>query len=136
MSNKPFYVRNMLLGYDKQLVTARRLARYHRSLGQGMGEDAVPNEVKRRHLVERVAREIVENLLMSGSESPIVQQIREHLEQEFGHELLFEYPITEQDLQIFKRTADGPQEVAPQEKMRIMNMLWKITLDKVDATML
>ena len=134
--NRPFYVRNMLLGYDKQLVTARRLARYHRSLGKGLGDDAEAKEAKRRHLVERVAREIVENLLMSGSESPIVQDIRQNLERDFGHELLFEYPIMEQDLQVFKQTSAGPEEVAPQEKMQIMNHLWKLTLDKVNETML
>lgn len=134
--NRPFYVRNMLLGYDRQLVTARRLARYNRSLGKGLGEDPDAKELKRRHLVERIAREIVENLLMSGSDSPIVQEIRKRLEHEFGHELLFEYPIAEQDLQVFKQTSAGPKEVTPQEKMQIMNSLWKLTLDKVDETML
>ncbi len=133
---KPFYVRNMLLQYDRQLVTAKRLARYHRSLGMGLDTDPIPKETKRRMLIERVAREIVENLLMSGSDSPIVAEIRGRLEEEIGYELVFEYPISEQDLQIFKNTPAGPMEVPSHEKMQIMNRLWKITLDKVDETML
>ena len=30
----------------------------------------------------------------------------------------------------------GPQEILNQEKMHLLNRLWKITLDKVDETML
>lgn len=134
---KPFYVRNMLLQYDKQLITARRLARYQRTMGRGAGgEDPIAREVKRRQLIERVTREIVENLLMSGSDSVVVQRIRRQLEDEVGAVLLFEYPIMEQDLQIFKKTPQGPKEVTPQEKLQIMNSLWKIALDTVDETML
>ncbi len=137
MSLKPFYVRNMLLQYDRQLVTGRRLTRYRRLMGGGAeGEETIPREVKRRQLVERVAREIVENLLMSSSESDIVKAVRAQLEQEMGCALLFEYPIMAQDLEIFKVTAQGPEEVTAQEKLLILNKLWKITLDKVDETML
>lgn len=137
MSLKPFYVRNMLLQYDRQLVTGRRLTRYRRLMGGGAeGEETIPREVKRRQLVERVAREIVENLLMSSSESEIVKAVRARLEQEMGYALLFDYPIMAQDLEIFKVTEHGPEEVTAQEKLLILNKLWKITLDKVDETML
>ncbi len=137
MSLKPFYVRNMLLQYDRQLVTGRRLTRYRRLMGgSAEGEETIPREVKRRQLVERVAREIVENLLMSGSESDIVKAVRAQLEQELGYALLFDYPVMAQDLEIFKVTGKGPEEVTAQEKLLILNKLWKITLDKVDETML
>ena len=134
---KPFYVRNMLLQYDRQLVTGRRLTRYRRLMrGDADGEAVIPREVKRKQLVERVSREIVENLLMSSSETEIVRQVREQLESDMGYEILFEYPIMEQDLEVFKKGEFGPEEVSAQEKMQIMNRLWKITLDKVDETML
>lgn len=138
MSMKSFYVRNMLLSYDKQLVTARRLARYHRSVSRVDAHEAisVSREAKRRQLVERVAREVIENLLMAGSENDIVTGIREQLEEEFQAKLVFEYPLMEQDLQIMRETPSGPIEVEPQEKMQILNRLWKLTLDKVDETML
>ncbi|QJT10619.1 DVU0524 family FlgM-associated protein [Oceanidesulfovibrio marinus] len=136
MTMQSFYMRNMLRGYDKQLVTARRLARYRRALGAGSVEEPIPPEVKRRHLVERIAREIVENLIMSGTDNPVVNEIKERLNNEFGNQLTFAFPPSEQDLQIFKETKGGPMEVSPEEKIRILNRLWQVTLDKVDDTML
>ncbi len=135
---KSVYVQNMLMGYDRQLVSARRLARYRRSLQAARGEEepSIPPEVKRRELVERVAREIVENLIISGSKSPIVEAIKLQLEEDLGQPIHFTYPPTEHDLQIFKETDQGAVEVDPQEKGAILHRLWKITLDKVDATML
>ena len=132
------FVRNMLLGYDRQLVTARRLAKYRRSLRAAQAEDAVTisKEAKRRQLVERVAKEIVENLIIAGADNPVVHEIKAQLDKEFGQELYFEFPLTEQDLQIFRNTATGPEEIQGGEKSHLLNRLWKITLDKVDETML
>lgn len=139
MSNRPFYFRNMLLQYDRQLVTARRLSRYKQALKLARGdngEDSIPPEVKRRAMVERITREVMENLLLSGSDNPIVQEIKTQLDSEMGETLIFKYPPTELDLQIFKESPEGIMEVTPAEKMVIMDKLWHITLDKVNDTML
>jgi len=134
---KSYYVRNMLHSYDKQLITARRLARYRR-LMRPDGADAVSIsvEAKRSQLVERVAKEVVENLLISGSENPVVQRIKTQLEAECNQRYFFEYPVSAQELRVLKDTQTGPLEVGPDEKMEVLNRLWKITLDTVDATML
>jgi hypothetical protein len=134
---RSYYVRNMLLSYDKQLITARRLARYRR-LMRPDGADAVSIsvEAKRHQLVERVAKEVVENLLISGSDNPVVQRIRAQLEAECKQRYFFEYPVSAQELRVLKETKDGPLEVGPDEKMEVLNRLWKITLDTVDETML
>ena len=128
----------MLLNYDKQLVTARRLARYRRSLMAGREDQLpeIPHEVKRRQLVERVAREVIENLIIVGGENPVVDDIKLSLEKEFQEDFYFEYPLTGQDLQIFRETPEGPQEIVDDEKMHILGRLWSLTLDKVDETML
>ena len=138
MSKKSFPVRNMLLQYDRQLVNARRLARFKRSLRAAGAEDEVTisREAKRRELVERVAREIVENLVITGSDNPIVADIRRRLEKEFAQKLQFTYPPADEDLQIFKDTGQGQEEVTSDEKVMILNRLWAITLDRVDHTML
>lgn len=138
MTLRSLYVRNMLRGYDRQLVTGRRLARYTRGLAAAGLEDEVriSREAKRRALVERVAREIVENLILSGSDNPLVASIKQQLNDDFGNSLTFTFPPTEQDLHVFVETPGGPREVAPHEKMQIMNRLWQLTLDKVDETML
>ena len=138
MSKKSFPVRNMLQQYDRQLVNARRLARFKRSLRASGAEDEVTisREAKRRELVERVAREIVENLVITGSDNPIVSDIKRRLEKEFAQKLQFTYPPADEDLQIFKDTGEGHEEVTSEEKVMILNRLWAITLDRVDHTML
>ncbi len=138
MSVKSFYIRNMLLKYDKQLVTARRLARYNQALkmARGDGEETLPPDVKRGIMVERIAREVMESLLLSGSDNPVVREIKEQLEREVGEKLTFTYPPTELDLQVYRETPGGPVEVTPAEKMVIMEKLWQISLDRVNATML
>ena len=138
MTTNSFYLRNMLLHYDKQLVTARRLARYRQAmrLASGEEESAIPPEVKRRFMVERVAREIMENLLLAGSDNPVVREIRQKLEQELGETLTFTYPPTQLDIQVFRAGPEGPVEVAPAEKARILDRLWHIALETVDETML
>jgi hypothetical protein len=138
VTDTSFYVRNMLLQYDKQLVTARRLARYRHALRLAAGEEAsaIPADVKRKMMVERIAREVVENLILSGSDNPVVRSIKEELEAQAGFPLIFKYPPTELEMQIFRDTPEGPVELNTGEKAELMERLWAITLDKVDDTML
>ncbi len=125
----------MLSSYGRQLVTARRLARYRQAL-RGAEEPVIPPEVKRRLLVERIAREVMENLLIAGSDNPVVDEIKERLQQEFGERLTFTYPPSQLEIQVFREGPDGQEEIAPAEKMAILDKLWEITLETVDETML
>ncbi len=138
MTASPLQVRNMLRTYGRQLTRARRLARFRHSLALAGAEDevAVSKEAKRRSLVERISREIVENLLVSGTENPVVLEIKEQLDAEFNQKFAFQYPPSELDMRIFMETEDGPGEVSAGEKNRILSRLWEITLEKVDGTML
>jgi hypothetical protein len=126
----------MLSSYSKQLVTARRLARYRQVL-RGEEQPVVPPEVKRRLLVERIAKEVMENLLIAGSENPTVEEIKKRLHKEFGEQFIFTYPPSQLEIQIFREDPQGRQEeIAPAEKMKILDKLWEITLATVDETML
>jgi hypothetical protein len=88
-------------------------------------------------MIERVAREIMENLIFSGSENPIVLEVRKRLSEEVGEDLIFRYPPAEQDFQIFRTGGQGFEtELAPGEKQAVMGRLWEVTLRTVDATML
>lgn len=138
MAINSFYLRNMLLQYDRQLVTARRLDRYRRAMRRASGEEenAVPPAVKRRFMVERVAREIMENLLLAGSDNPVVREIRQRLEQEQGEAFTFTYPPTQPDIQVFRTGPEGAVEVTAAEKAQILDRLWRIALETVDETML
>lgn len=138
MTASAHQVRRMLDTYGKQLTTARRLARYYRSLKAAGAEDEVriAQEAKRRALVDQVAREVVENLLVTGSDSPLVQDIKQRLEREMGETLEFAYPPGELDMQLFRHTELGPVEIEGEEKHRVLNRLWAVTLAMVDDTML
>lgn len=130
-----FYFRNMLLQYDRQLVTARRLARLKAELRERMPA-AVPTETKRRVMVEHVARELLDNLLFTGSDNPVVREVRQELNRTLHGEYSFRYPPGEVDVRIFREEADGSRELTSEERKHILAALWEITLAKVDATML
>lgn len=137
MTTDSFYTRQMLLRYGKQLVAARRLARYDQLLGRTQPSSTEAALARRRDLVERISREIMENLIFSGSENPIVLEVRERLAAEMGEEYIFRYPPAEQDFQIFRTIGDGGEEALPErEKRAVMGRLWDVTLRTVDASML
>ena len=136
MTTHTFYTRQMLLQYGRQLVTARRLARYDQLLGRGPRGDTSANAAKRQDMVERVAREIMENLIFSGSDNPTVQDVKERLTRELGEELIFRYPPADQDFKIFRIKDGEERELSEAEKQRAMARLWEVTLRAVDETML
>ncbi|MUM76043.1 hypothetical protein GKC30_00160 [Pseudodesulfovibrio sp. F-1] len=136
MNTSSANVRTMLRTYGKQLTNAKRLARFRQALGEAKALDGVDRQAKRRELVERIAREVIENLIVSSTPSPVVAAILGQIQEEFGHPFLFEYPVDGTDVIILRSTADGPQEVVGPERNRVMRRLWEITLSKVDDTML
>lgn len=145
-----FYYRNMLLQYDRQLVAARRLARIRPGAEAAAGtsalarqtdeettpDDETPAEVRRRVMVEHVARELLENLLFTGSDNPVVQEVRQELDQRLKGHFSFWYPPGEVDVRIVREDPEGPRELNGEERRQVLTELWDITLAKVDATML
>jgi hypothetical protein len=137
MDMHTFYTRRMLLRYSRQLVAARRLARYDRLVGKGSQDDPGVEAEKRRDMIERVAREIMENLIFAGSDNPVVREVKNRLASEMGEELVFRYPPDDPDLKIFRSASDGREtELPPRERQVVMGRLWDVTLRTVDATML
>ncbi len=138
MANNPAEIRNMLRTYGKQLTSAKRLARFRRALKMSESVDVVTisRQARRRELVEKISREIIENLIVSGNENPVVSDILEQLELDFGEKYLFEYPLDGSDIQVIKETTNGIVDLPNEEKSQVMNRLWEITLEKVDRTML
>ncbi|WP_027720959.1 DVU0524 family FlgM-associated protein [Maridesulfovibrio zosterae] len=138
MAHNPAEIRNMLRTYGKQLTSAKRLARFRRALNRSESPDVVTisREARRRELIEKISREIIENLIIAGNENPVVSDILEQMELDFGERFLFEYPLDGSDVQVLKETPEGVIDLPPTEKAQVMNRLWEITLDKVDRTML
>lgn len=137
MSIASFYVRNMLHQDDRQLVTARRMARYRHALRTTKGEEpTLPEAMKRQIMVNRVARELFENLLFTGSDSLMVQEVQKELVQEFGDSLVFQYPPGSLEMVILRKTPEGMEEVSPRFRVDVLERAWALTLAKVDETML
>ena len=126
----------MLRTYGKQLTSAKRLARFRQALGATPPMDDVARQAKRRELVERIAHEVIENLIVNTTRSPVVEAILDQLEREFGQRYLFEFPVDGTDVQILRETQQGPLDVLGNERNKVMRRLWEITLSKVDDTML
>ena len=136
MTTTSFYTRQMLTTYGRQLVNARRLARYEQLMGRQLPpEDSVA--YRRKLMIERISREIVDNLIFSGSDNPIVTEVRKALEAEMGTKLEFFYPPGRLDYKIFRTDDNGVKtELDEVEKQVLMGKLWNVTTRTVDATTL
>jgi hypothetical protein len=136
----------MLQQYDRQLVTVRRLARIRPGEDETSSdkgnerqpepEDANTPEGKRRVMVEHVARELLDNLLFTGSQNPVVAEVRQELDNRLNGHYKFWYPPGEIDVHIVREDSDGRHELTSEERKEVLAVLWEITLAKVDATML
>ncbi|MFO7728937.1 MAG: DVU0524 family FlgM-associated protein [Desulfonatronovibrio sp.] len=138
MTINPVLVKNVLKTYGRQLVNGRRIARLSRYLkgNEGADSEVHSREMKRRSLVEKVAREIVENLITADSENPMVEEIKQTLSRELNAELIFHYPPTGEEMKIFVQGSEGPEELNKEQREQVLGKLWEITLNKVNETML
>jgi hypothetical protein len=138
VSVNAFQTKTMLRTYGRQITTAKRLARYQRALQAAGAQDQVniSREAKRGELVHKVATEVIENLLIEGSDNTVVRGILDRLQAELGEKLVFDYPPMEQELRVFRVRGDLAQELAPGERAALLERLWRITLETVDETML
>lgn len=137
MTTQTFYTRQMLLQYGRQLIAARRLARYEEALGRQRHADTEAALARRQHMIERIAQEVMDNLLFSGSDNPVVRDVKDRLSAELGATFVFRYPPADRDFKIFRLDDEGKEHELPaRDKDAVLGRLWDITLRTVDATML
>ena len=124
--------------YDQHQEAGRRIARFKKYMDRAGQQDSVSisKEAKRRQLVEKVAGEIVDNLIGSDTANPVVREIKAQMAKEFGQDVLFRYPSDGNGLQILKKTAQGVAELTNGEKDAFMRRLWEVALTRVNETML
>ncbi len=134
----PFLVKNVMRTYDQHQDAGRRIARFKKYMDRmGQGDSiTISQEAKRRQMVEKIAREIVDNLIGSDSANPVVRDIRRQMREEFGQELVFRYPSDGDGLKILKKSGSGVAELTNGEKNEFMQRLWEVTLKRVNETML
>lgn len=133
-----FRLRSVAKSYAEQRLLAQKVGRLKEAVRLISEEGSAPptHESRRRAMVERVAQEIIDNLLVTGADSPVVADIHRALEEEFDTRFVFGYPVMEHDLQIYRSTDAGPEQLSAPEADRVMERLWQITVRKVDETML
>lgn len=136
MSASPAIVHKMLRTYGRQLTSAKRLERFRRALLGARGQDNISQAARRRELVHKIATEIIENLIVNGSENPVILEIMDLLEQEVGARVMLEYPLDLGEVIVLKETPTGHVEAVGAERVKIMQTLWELTLARVDETML
>lgn len=138
MTINPFLVKSVLRTYDQHLDTGRRIARFQKYMDRaGEGDSiSISKEAKRRQMVEKVTREIVDNLIGSDSANPVVIEIKDQLTRELGGDVVFQYPANGDGLQILRNTRNGVTELTNCEKDAFMQRLWEVALNKVNETML
>lgn len=130
-------LRIMLHSYEQQLLAARRLARFRvkRRLAEGLPPQDEDPSIMRRQFVQKVAHELYERLLYTGSSNPVVNEIREELGRRLNKEVEFTYPPGG-SLCIVVREPDGLRPLNEEEQRHYKDMLQAITAQKVNESML
>ncbi|MDL2314431.1 hypothetical protein LJC36_05575 [Desulfovibrio sp. OttesenSCG-928-C14] len=136
MDTRSYYTRRMLLQYGRQLISSRRLARYQQLLGLGRSEEGISPLEQRSLMVDRITREVIENLIFTGSTNPVVLEVKDRLKDEFGDDLTFYYPPGSLDFRIVRGEGEEQKEVSADEKRKIMEKLLDITHETVSCSML
>lgn len=132
----------MLQCYEQQLLAARRLVRMRarmqneldpkKNLEQGF-QDPSPEE-KRNSYKEDIARHIFNDLLYTGSNNPVIEEIRQELSEVLGITLRFTYPPGRR-LCIVKESPNGPMALTPDEIRIAKTNLYRITKKKINASL-
>ena len=130
-------MRIMLQSYEQQLLAARRLARFRvrRRLAEGKPPEDPDPSINRSSYVQQVARELYDSLVFTGSDNPVVEEIRVELGKTLGRDIRFTYPPGER-LRIVSDGPDGQKPLTKGELHKLHYALWRITRQKVDESML
>lgn len=130
-------LRQRVQGYELQLLAARRLTRLRARMRLTAGEAPQdPDPTPRRGVyVEKVAQEVYESLLFTGSDNPVVEDIRRALSERVGFTIRFTYPPGE-GLCFVRQDDRGARKLSAELQARVRRLLWRITREKIDRSML
>lgn len=146
MSISSFYARNMLrqrVGLPikgVQLPVRTKSALFATNVVAKSATNVVTSDLsadmKRKIIVERVAREIFETLLFTENSTPIVEDVRQTLNQSFGEELGFYYDPDNLELLVVRETVNGEEELTPARRARVLDKAWELSMEKVESSLL
>ncbi len=144
MQANTLHTRIMLQQYELQLLTARRLARHRHKQYVSNAEEAAPRvdpKEARKLVVQRVARELYETLLSTGTENPMVDTIVKRLSFALGTKVLLQYPtpspLQEEHLRLLRipeEDPDAPVPLSEEENVKALHLLWAAVLKTVEES--
>lgn len=126
-------LKNVLNSYERQIINARKLARYkvRMRLAQGLEPDDPDPLPKRREFATKIAQELYDSLLFYPDANPVVEEIRKELSEALGQKVEFTYPPGG-TLRIAVREKTGLRHLDAEEQAQARETLRRITNNKVD----
>ncbi len=130
-------MRIMLKSYEQQLLAARRLARFRvkKRLAEGLPPEDQDPSYNRAQFVQKVAHELYDRLVYTGSENPVVEKIKAELGKRLNLEVEFTYPPGG-TLCIAVREDGELRPLNADEQREYRDVLRGITTSQVNRTML
>lgn len=122
--------------YEKQVLTARQLARFRAKSRKAAGLD--PSEPERGQNRNRTISSVVEELsltlMFTGNKFPVIEDIRKEVSRQLDKEVEFVYPPGK-PLKYYIRDEKGLRRLTPEEQRFLDEALLRITRQKVDEKM-
>ena len=125
---------NVIQKYYMQQNRAKRIALLKNTLSSEVSEDKVSlSEVgRRKELISRLTKEIANNLMIARNQPKIVQEIKEELEKEYGHRLVFKFDSKEKSLTVRR---EDKKELSDTEQEEIIKKLRDIIYKKLNSVL-
>ena len=131
------HMRHMLRGYESQLLAARRLARL-RAQRRAAAAEAAPSpeeqEQRRQDMVRRVAQEMYNSLMYTGTENPVAENIKKVLSETLGSTVEFVYPPGK-TLHLLLCDSEGRPRLEPAAQTEATAALWQATMQEIARSM-
>lgn len=122
--------------YEKQVLTARQLARFRAKSRKAAGlEPSDPERgLNRNKTISSVVEELSLTLMFTGNKFPVIEDIRKEVSRQLEKEVEFVYPPGK-PLKYYIRDEQGLRRLTPQEQQFMDEALLRITRQKVDEKM-
>lgn len=123
---------NVIQKYYIQQNRSKRIALLKNTLRFEVSEDKVSlsEDGRRKELISRLTKEIVNNLIIAKNHPKIVQEITRELENEYEHRFVFKFDPKEKSLTVRR---EDKKELTEREQEEIIKKLRDITYKKLNS---
>jgi len=125
---------NAIQKYHIQQSRSKRIWALKNLLTPQLSEDKVSlsEKGKRKELISRLTKEVVNNLINAKNQPEIVQEIKQELEHEYGHKLFFKFDPKEKSLTVRR---EDKRQLSETEQEELIKKLWDITYKKLNSVL-